>query len=63
MWTQRALFDVALQGRSSTRPPQSVYVSCNFCGKTLSPYMQETRGRGLQRLPGKSKVFNFVKFI
>lgn len=56
MWTQRALFDVALQGRSSTRPSQSIYVSCNFCGKTLSPYMQGARGRAMQRFPGKSKM-------
>jgi len=41
LWSQRAKFDIAM--RASTpqeRPPQQIYVSCNFCGKSISAFMQ-----------------------
>ncbi|CAH0752477.1 unnamed protein product [Bemisia tabaci] len=45
LWNQRALFDISLN--ASKPPPQQVFVSCNFCGKSISAYMQGlTRGRG-----------------
>ncbi|KAM0726260.1 GATOR2 complex protein MIOS-B [Formica fusca] len=41
LWFQRARFDIAM--RSSTpqeRPLQQIHVSCNFCGKSISAFMQ-----------------------
>ncbi|XP_034247778.1 GATOR complex protein MIOS-A isoform X2 [Thrips palmi] len=57
LWTQRAHFDIALSGRNeSEKPPQQVFVSCNFCSKSVSAFMQG-RGRGLfARVPNKSKI-------
>ncbi|XP_026277027.1 GATOR complex protein MIOS-B [Frankliniella occidentalis] len=57
LWTQRAHFDIALSARTeSDKPPQQVFVSCNFCAKSVSAFMQG-RGRGLfARVPNKSKV-------
>lgn len=49
LWTQRAMFDVEY-GQYQTggkQPKQQVFVSCNFCGKSISVYMQgmcRTRG-------------------
>lgn len=46
LWNQRALFDIMLSGQNSNdKPPQQVHVSCNFCGKSISAYMQANRGR------------------
>lgn len=57
LWTQRAHFDIALSSRTeSEKPAQQVFVSCNFCGKSISAFMQG-RGRGLfARAPNKSKI-------
>lgn len=57
LWTQRAHFDISLSSRiESEKPPQQVFVSCNFCGKSISAFMQG-RGRGLfARVPNKSKI-------
>ena len=41
LWTQRAKFDVQLyKGNPSgaEKPPQQVFVSCNFCGKNVSVF-------------------------
>ncbi|XP_046390377.1 GATOR complex protein MIOS-B [Ischnura elegans] len=57
MWNQRAQFDVALGARNSAdKPPQQVFLSCNFCGKSVSMYMQGiNRNRGQYgRLGGTS---------
>nr|XP_018911247.1 PREDICTED: WD repeat-containing protein mio isoform X2 [Bemisia tabaci] len=59
LWNQRALFDISLN--ASKPPPQQVFVSCNFCGKSISAYMQGlTRGRGpfvrLGVTPNKLKI-------
>lgn len=63
LWNERAQFDIML---SSCYPgdtaPQQVYVSCNFCGKSISAYMYGlNRGRGpFPRIGGssqKSKVY------
>lgn len=64
LWNQRAHFDIALSARSETeKPPQQVFVSCNFCGKSISAFMQG-RGRGLfARVPNKSKVCKVGCFI
>lgn len=64
LWTQRAHFDIALSARNETeKPPQQVFVSCNFCGKSISAFMQG-RGRGLfARVPNKSKVCKVGRFI
>ena len=44
LWTERALFDVLktnLSGnRSQKKPNQQIYVSCNFCMKSISSYVQ-----------------------
>ncbi|XP_018335553.1 GATOR complex protein MIOS [Agrilus planipennis] len=48
LWNERAHFDIMLNSYKPTeKPPQQVYVSCNFCGKSISAYMQGlNRGRG-----------------
>lgn len=40
-WAQRASFDIALSAcNSSNKPSHQVYISCNYCGKSVSAYMQ-----------------------
>ncbi|XP_014242242.1 GATOR complex protein MIOS-B [Cimex lectularius] len=46
MWTQRAQFDIWYYSRSSTRPEQQVYVSCNFCGKSTYSIRNATKNKG-----------------
>uniref|UniRef100_A0A0A9ZA57 WD repeat-containing protein mio n=3 Tax=Lygus hesperus TaxID=30085 RepID=A0A0A9ZA57_LYGHE len=45
MWNHRAQFDIQHNSRTSTRPEQQIYVTCNFCGKTLSTN-QFSRNKG-----------------
>ncbi|XP_076393574.1 GATOR complex protein mio isoform X2 [Megachile rotundata] len=40
MWTQRAHFDIAMRSATNEKPPQQIYISCNFCGKSISAFMQ-----------------------
>ncbi|XP_015608765.1 GATOR complex protein MIOS-B [Cephus cinctus] len=56
MWNQRAHFDIAMRTSTNEKPPQQVYISCNFCGKSISAYMQGlSRARGpFGRLGGTS---------
>ena len=47
LWTQRAHFDIALNApNDAERPSQQIFVSCNFCGKSISAFMQG-RNRGI----------------
>lgn len=47
LWDQRAHFDIMLSSCNSLdKPPQQVYVSCNFCGKSISAMQGLSRGRG-----------------
>lgn len=49
LWNERANFDIMLSSfRPNERQPQQVYVSCNFCGKSISACMQ-----GLNRTRGQ----------
>ncbi|KAJ8938879.1 hypothetical protein NQ318_016083 [Aromia moschata] len=55
LFYERADFDIMLaQFKPNEKPPQQVYVSCNFCGKSISAYMHGlNRGRGqFQRMTG-----------
>lgn len=71
MWTQRAHFDIAMRSSTNEKPSQQIYVSCNFCGKSISAFMQGlSRARGpfgrLGSTPNKLKViyiFLFEYFI
>lgn len=47
MWNQRAHFDIAMRASANEKPPQQMYISCNFCGKSISAFMQ-----GLSRVKG-----------
>ncbi|XP_012282534.1 GATOR complex protein MIOS-B [Orussus abietinus] len=47
MWNQRAHFDIIMRSSTNEKPPQQMYISCNFCGKSISAYMQ-----GLSRTRG-----------
>ena len=41
LWTQRAKFDVQYYKRNPSgieKPPPQVYVSCNYCGKSISVF-------------------------
>lgn len=40
MWNQRAQFDIAMRSSTNENPPQQIYVSCNFCGKSIAAFMQ-----------------------
>nr|XP_022917672.1 GATOR complex protein MIOS-A isoform X1 [Onthophagus taurus] len=55
-WHERANFDIMLcSERPTDKPPQQVYISCNFCGKSISAYMQGlNRGRGNYTRMGSS---------
>lgn len=47
MWNQRAHFDIAMRTSTNEKPHQQVYISCNFCGKSISAVMQGlSRARG-----------------
>ncbi|XP_058794718.1 GATOR complex protein MIOS-B [Phymastichus coffea] len=47
MWNQRAHFDIAMRASVNEKPPQQMYISCNFCGKSISAFMQGlSRARG-----------------
>lgn len=47
MWNQRAHFDITMRASTNEKPPQQVYISCNFCGKSISSFMQGlSRARG-----------------
>ncbi|KAG7207947.1 hypothetical protein KM043_009533 [Ampulex compressa] len=61
MWNQRAHFDIAMRYSMNEKPPQQIYVSCNFCGKSISAFMQGlSRARGpfgrLGSTPNKLKM-------
>lgn len=47
LWHERAKFDIMLSTyRPNEKPAQQVYISCNFCGKSISECMQGlNRGR------------------
>lgn len=49
LWDQRAHFDLALNtANQNEKLPQQVFVSCNFCGKSISSYIHgvnRTRGQ------------------
>lgn len=68
MWTQRAHFDIAMRSATNEKPPQQIYVSCNFCGKSISAFMQGlSRTRGpfgrLGSTPNKLKVIGFGLYL
>lgn len=48
LWDQRAHFDLALNtANPCEKLPQQVFLSCNFCGKSISAYLQGiNRSRG-----------------
>ncbi|KAL3269121.1 hypothetical protein HHI36_008202 [Cryptolaemus montrouzieri] len=49
LWNERAKFDIMLSAyRPNEKQPQQVFVSCNFCGKSISACMQ-----GLSRTRGQ----------
>ncbi|XP_063974813.1 GATOR2 complex protein MIOS [Diachasmimorpha longicaudata] len=47
MWNQRAHFDIVMRSSTHEKSPPQVYISCNFCGKSISAFMQGlSRARG-----------------
>nr|XP_023023937.1 GATOR complex protein MIOS [Leptinotarsa decemlineata] len=58
MFEQRADFDIMLASfKPNERPPQQVYVSCNFCGKSISAYIAgQDRSRLHKSSSSKTKV-------
>ncbi|KAK0099087.1 hypothetical protein PV326_006551 [Microctonus aethiopoides] len=47
MWHQRVHFDIVMRSSTNEKLPQQVYISCNFCGKSISAFMQGlSRARG-----------------
>lgn len=48
LWNQRAQFDILLSMSTAVeKTPQQVFISCNFCGKSVSAQMQGlSKGRG-----------------
>ncbi|XP_078376457.1 GATOR2 complex protein MIOS-B-like isoform X2 [Oculina patagonica] len=46
LWHQRSLFDIHYNLKDSTqKPPQQVFVSCNFCGNSILTNMLSTGSR------------------
>lgn len=39
MWNQRAHFDIIMKASSDEKLPPQMYICCNFCGKSISPFM------------------------
>lgn len=39
LWMQRAKFDIFMNAHKI--PPQQVFISCSFCGKSISAFMQD----------------------
>ncbi|XP_065221938.1 GATOR2 complex protein MIOS-B [Planococcus citri] len=39
LWIERAKFDIVLNAQKV--PPQQVFISCNFCGKSISAFLQD----------------------
>ncbi|XP_074036422.1 GATOR complex protein mio [Leptinotarsa decemlineata] len=58
MFEQRADFDIMLASfKPNERPPQQVYVSCNFCGKSISAYIAgQDRSRLHKSSSSKTKL-------
>lgn len=48
---QRAKFDIFMNAHKV--PPQQVFISCNFCGKSISAFMQD-------KMRSKAKVSESV---
>lgn len=64
LWTQRAKFDVQFyKGNPSgaEKPPQQVYVSCNYCGKSISVFSGSKGKLPLNR--SNPNVKSKVRFI
>lgn len=41
LWNERAQLDViANDNKHAERPPQHIYIACNFCKKGITPYIQ-----------------------
>lgn len=60
------MFDIMLSSFQGGEKPQSqVYVSCNFCGKSISAYMQGlNRGRApFSRMGGTANKLKVCKFF
>ncbi|KAL0278558.1 UNVERIFIED_CONTAM: hypothetical protein PYX00_000352 [Menopon gallinae] len=58
LWDQRAHFDLALN-TANQQVSQQVFVSCNFCGKSISAYVQgvsRTRGQYTRVGPTNNKM-------
>lgn len=51
LWVHRAKFDILLNVNKV--PPQQVFISCNFCAKSTSAFMQE-------KIRNKAKVYTVV---
>lgn len=60
LWDQRAHFDLALNtANQCEKLPQQVFVTCNFCGKSISAYIQgvnRTRGQFARVAPTNNKL-------
>ncbi|XP_059475462.1 GATOR complex protein MIOS-B isoform X2 [Neocloeon triangulifer] len=61
LWTQRALFDVELSQCQTNvkQPKQQVYVSCNFCGKSISAFVNNVLRNRMARLGSSSSNNKF----
>lgn len=41
LWNERAQLDVIMnENKHAERPPQHIYITCNFCKKGITPYIQ-----------------------
>ncbi|CAH1154363.1 unnamed protein product [Phaedon cochleariae] len=58
MFHERADFDIMLASfKPSEKPPQQVYVSCNFCGKSISAFLSgQDRNRQLLHKSASGKI-------
>lgn len=64
MFYERADFDIMLaQFKPNEKPPRQVYISCSFCGKSISAYLAAlNRGRGqFQRMTGTANKVRLIK--
>ncbi|XP_014207535.2 GATOR complex protein MIOS-A [Copidosoma floridanum] len=64
MWNQRAHFDIIRGTTKSEKPSHQMYISCHFCGKSISTFMQgfaRVRNYGKQGSQVKSTCINCRK--
>ncbi|XP_060529882.1 GATOR complex protein MIOS-B [Cylas formicarius] len=52
LWFERAEFDLMVMKYSNEKPSQQIYISCNYCGKSISAHLRNLRREQYTRISG-----------